>query len=371
MIILQYRAILVEKDKSVLNDLANTLKQAKDFEVLSTYNNFNAALGQSSIYNPNLFLIDIDNVEVFKILPNFVEVFPNAVILGTLSVWNADLAYKAQKAGITGCIIKPFTPQEIIDTIKLYGKRGKSKPSRIITFFSPKGRSGRTTLAALLALDLAKKSNESVALIDADLQFGDLPIFFDLEPKHTVVDAAHDIKLLTPTAFAPYFHEVTKNLYLLSSPDRPEYAELVEAPNLVEVVRMAGHIFRYLLIDLPSGFNPISLAVSDFASTNFTVAMINTGLEVAHMKRTLDLFKARRGHMHIDYPVFTRVNPCNDEQKQKLESQIMQPITAIFPNEYNLVSIANSGRILYGLPQDTLMMKTISKLADDIIAGKL
>ena len=89
------------------------------------------------------------------------------------------------------------------------------------------------------------------------------------------------------------------------------------------------------------------------------------------MKRTLDLFKARRGHMHIDYPVFTRVNPCNDEQKQKLESQIMQPITAIFPNEYNLVSIANSGRILYGLPQDTLMMKTISKLADDIIAGKL
>ncbi len=362
---------MVESDRVMLNTLSGALKTSKDFELLSTYRDFKSALGQSSIYNPNLFLVDIDDAEAFKTLPGFVEVFPNAVILGTLSEWNADFAYKAQKCGITGCIIKPFTPQDIVETINLYNKRGKSEPSRIITFFSPKGRAGRTTLAALLALDLAKKSNESVALIDADLQFGDLPIFFDLEPKHTVIDAAHDIKLLTPSAFAPYFHEVTKNLYLLSSPDRPEYAELVEAQQLVDVVRMAGHIFRYLLIDLPSGFNPISLAVSDFANINFTVAMINTGLEVAHMKRTLDLFKARRGHMHIDYPIFTRVNPCTEEQKQKLENQIAHHITEIFPNEYNLVSIANSGRILYGLPQDTLMMKTISKLADEIIAGKL
>lgn len=366
-----YRVILVESSPPLLENISATLKQSENFELMSAYSNFNAALWQSGIYNPNLFLMDIDDAEVLENLPAFVDIFPEAIILGMMSNWDADIAYRAQKMGVTGCIVKPFKAQEVIDSINLYEQRGKSKPSQIITFFSPKGRSGRTTLAALLALEVARKSNESVALIDADLQFGDLPIFFDLEPRHTVVDAVHDVKLLTPISFAPYFYEITKNLYLLSSPERPEYAELVDAHGLVEVVRMAGHIFRYLFIDLPAGFNPLSIAVSNFANTNFVVAMINTGLEVLHMKRSLDLFRFGENHREHHCPVFTRVNPCNAEQKAKLEEQLGYPITAIFPNEYNLVSVANSGRILYGLPRDTLMMKTINKLSEEIISGKL
>ena len=365
-----YRVILVESSPPLLENISATLKQSEDFELLSAYDNFNAALWQSGIYNPNLFLMDIDNEEMLNNLPAFVDIFPEAIILGTMSDWNADIAYKVQKMGVTGCVVKPFKASEVIDSIELYKRRGKPKPSQIVTFFSPKGRSGRTTLAALLALEVARKSNETVALIDADLQFGDLPIFFDLEPRHTVVDAVHDVKLLTPAVFSPYFHKITENLYLLSSPERPEYAELVDAHGLVEVVRMAGHIFRYLFIDLPAGFNPLSIAVSNFANTNFVVAMINTGLEVLHMKRSLALLRTGK-HDEAHCPIFTRVNPCNAEQKAKLEEQLGSPITAIFPNEYNLVSVANSGRILYGMPRNNLMMKTIENLAGEIIAGKL
>ena len=367
---MNYKVIVVETNKQMSDTLAATLKKAPGFDLLSTFDNANSALGQSHVYKPNLFLIDIDNPELLLMLPAFVDLFPNATIIATMANWNADIAYKAQKANVSGCIIKPFKPEEILDTVNLYARRGKNEPSRIISFFSPKGRSGRTTLAALLALDLAKKTNESVVLIDADLQFGDLPIFFDLEPEHTVVDAAHDIKLLTPPSFAPYFHKITENLWILASPDRPEYAELVDAASLVEVVRMAGHIFKYLLIDLPAGFNPISLAISNFADTNFICAMINTGLEVAHMRRSLDMFHERRQKEKVDFPVFTRVNPCTEDERAKLESQLGYHVAAIFPNEYNLVSVANSGRILYGLPKDTLMMKTIDTLSNKIISGE-
>ena len=367
---MKYKVIIVETKKNIADSISAALKRTSDFEILSIYDNTDSALGQSRVYHPNLFLIDVDDPKLLENLPAFVDLFPNATIIATMSNWNADIAYKAQKAHASGCIVKPFKPEEIIETIKLYSRRGKPEPSRIISFFSPKGRSGKTTLAALLALDIAQKTKESVALIDADLQFGDLPIFFDLEPEHTVVDAAHDIKLLTPPVFASYFHKITDNLWLLASPERPEYAELVEPSNLLEVVRMAGHVFRYLLIDLPSGFNPISIAVSNFADTNFVVAMINTGLEVEHMRRSLDMFRERRQKDKLDYPIFTRVNPCNETERKKLELQIGYPVTAIFPNEYNLVSVANSGRILYGLPKDTLMMKTIETLSNKIISGE-
>lgn len=368
---MKYRTIVVETSRRMTETIANTLKQAKNFELLSTYNRPESALGQSSVYNPNLFLVDIDNPEFLEVLPVFVDLFPHATIVATMSTWNSDTAYKAQKYKASGCVVKPFKPEEITETIKLFKKRGKPEPSRIVSFFSPKGRSGRTTLAALLAMNLAKETKETVALIDADLQFGDLPIFFDLEPRHTIVDASHDIKLLTPVAFMPYFHEITNNLYILSSPDRPEYAELVETDSLVEVIRMAGHVFRYLLIDLPAGFNPISLAVSNFADTNFVVAMLNTGLEIEHMRRSLDMFRERRNQQKHDYPIFTRVNPCTEEERFKLELRLGYPVTAVFPNEYNLVSIANSGRILNGLPNSTILAQKIEELTNKIIAGEL
>ena len=366
-----YQVVLVESQKDLLDAISNNLKQSADFEIMSTYRNVNDALGQSGVYHPNLFLIDVDDEATLKMLPAFKDIFPNATLIGTMLMWNHDIAQEALKGGANGCILKSFKTTELIEAIKLYSFRGKAEPPHIVSFFSPKGRSGRTTLAALLALSVAKKTDEAVALIDADLQFGDLPIFFDVEPKHTVVDAVHDVRMLTPISFAPYFHKLTRNVYLLSSPDRPEYAELVDAESLIDVVRLSGNLYKYVFIDLPAGFNPLSIAVSNFAGTNFVVAMINTGLEIEHVKRSMRLFDTHKTQHAKSFPIFTRVNPCNDEQKLKLELQIGYNIAAIFPNEYNLVSIANSGQILRGIPEGTLMSNTVDGLADKIIGGEL
>ncbi len=355
----------------MLEELNATLKQSPDFEVMATFNEVNAALGRSSMHNPSLFLIDIDTPEFLDRLPAFVELYPNATILGLISEWNPEITRRAIGHNILGCILKPFRDSEIIEAINVYKQRGKVGAPYTISFFSPKGRAGRTTLAALLALSIARKSGEAVALIDADLQFGDLPIFFDIEPQHTVVDAVHDLRTLVPVKLAPYFHEITKNVRLLSSPDRPEYAELVDAEGLLGLIAMTGHLFKYVFIDLPAGFNPLSVASTNFSDTNFIVAMINTGLEIEHVRRSMALFDMRKVQRNKCYPIFTRVNPCTPERKMQLEVQIGYPLAAIFPNEYNLVSIANSGQILTGLPSDTLMMKTIDELADRVIRREL
>ena len=368
---MNYRTIIVNANKNQTEALSLAIRNSKNFEVLSYYTSPESALGQSSIYNPNLFLIDADNPEFLEMIPAFVDTFPQAEVLAMTMGWNPDIAYEVQKTGAVGTVLKNYRPEEMEETINLGKKRGKPDPARTICFFSPKGRAGRTTLAALLAMNIAEKTQESVALIDADLQFGDLPIFFDVEPQHTIVDAVHDIKLLTPIAFASYFHEIKKNLYLLSSPDRPEYAELIDAETLIEIIKMAGHCYRYLLIDLPAGFNPISLAVSNFVDTNFIVSMINTGLEGEHMRRSLDMFRERSNAGKANYPIFTRVNPCTDEERFKLEMQIGYPLTEIFPNEYNLVSMANSGRIMKDLPKNSVLIKRIDELSNKIISGEL
>lgn len=364
-----YQTILVEHEPDMLNEIISELKSSTDFNLAATYKSVNEAIGQSSIFRPDIFLINVDSPDALKNIPVFVDLFPHSYILGLVSFWNADIAKDIIEAGALGCILKPFSSKDILDAIDLYTKRGKSGLSRIISFFSPKGRAGRTTVAALLGLIISEKTDERVALIDADLQFGDLPIFFDIEPSQTVVDAVQDVKVLNPLHLLPYFFRIKRHLYLLSSPDRPEYAELVDKDSLVDVVRLSCNLFKYVFIDLPAGLNPISIALSQLSDTSVIMAMINNGFEIQHVKRTLDISHQMSNPSKRLYSVFTRVNPCNDEERLKIQEKLGYPVSDILPNEYQMISLANSGRIAKGLPEDSLMMKTLNSIAEGIING--
>lgn len=362
-----YRTIVIENEPYMLDSIVATLRRSADFDIASTYKTANEAINPAGMFRPDLFLLNVEDEETLDMVPDFVEKFSGAYVLGMMSQWDPSIADKTSMGGAAGCILKPFTAKEILEYIQLYSVRGQRKPARIISFFSPKGRAGRTTLAAILALLIAEKSGERVALIDADLQFGDLPIFFDLEPKRTVVDATQDIKLLTPVTFAPYFYPIKDGVSLLSSPDRPEYAELVAPESLTEVVMMAGSIFRYVLVDLPAGFNPVTLNVCRISNDVFVTTMINSGFEIKHTKQTMDMFMDQDDGKRKVYTVFTRVNPFTEESRKKIAEQLGYPVDVMIPNEYKMISIANSGRLAKGLPMDTLLMKTIDTIANRII----
>lgn len=363
-----YQVILVENDPTMLENMVNVLKTSKEFNLAATYKNISAATGQSSIFRPDLFLIDVDLPDSLNNIPIFVDIFPDANILGIMSLWDSEVAEKVTKAGALGCLLKPFNEKDVIDALELYKKRGRPGSSSVISFFSPKGRAGRTTAAALLAMLIAEKSGERVTMIDADLQFGDLPIFFDLEPKQTVVEAAQDVKMLNPLNFMPYFHKIKQDLYLLSSPDRPEYAELVESKNLVDVVRLSCNLFKYVLIDLPAGFNPISIEMIHLSKTVILMAMINNGFEIQHMKRAFEVLRSRETTNQKLYAAFTRVNPCNEDERRKLELKLGHPVSYILPNEYKMISLANSGRLIKGFPKESLLMKNLNTIAEEIIS---
>ena len=364
------QVIIIEPNLQILENLISELKKSPDYEVAANYKTATSALGQSRMFKPELFLMDVDHHESVNLISAFKDLYPDAIILGLMENWNSKISYACLKAGATGCILKSATLKEMQNSLELYRRRGQNKPARIISFFSPKGRAGRTTVATILALKIAEKSGERVALIDADLQFGDMPIFFDVEPKSTVVDAAQDIKLLTPLTLEPYFYPIKENVSLLSSPKRPEYAELVDVESLIEVVRMTCSLYRYVLIDLPVGFNPISISICDFANTNVVMAMLNNVFDIIHMRRALEMFQTEKHTDKKIYTCFTRVNPCTEEERLKIQRQLGYPVTDILPNEYQMISLANSGRIAKRLPNDSLLVENISKIADDVVSGR-
>jgi pilus assembly protein CpaE len=156
----------------------------------------------------------------------------------------------------------------------------------------------------------------------------------------------------------------------MGGPVRPEHAELVEADRLIEVVRMAGSLFRYVLVDLPAGFNPISLALAEFADTDILVSMINSGQEVRHMKRSMKMFQMWDAYGKKIYPLFSGVKRCNSEQKRKIEEEFGRPVTKILPEENHITAITGSGRLLKDLPEDMPYVRAVDDMVGEIIAGR-
>ena len=63
--------------------------------------------------------------------------------------------------------------------------------SKVLSFFGGKGGTGKTTLAVNAATQISKLGKRTM-LIDLDLQFGDVTMALDLNPRNTIVELVQD-----------------------------------------------------------------------------------------------------------------------------------------------------------------------------------
>lgn len=362
-----YNVLIVERNRLYLEKMVAVIQSLDGFELAARFQEPLEALGQGQIFKPNLILLDIDMDNASSLVKDFTEAFPKASVVCTGEKWQGDSASHFVKAGARGYLIKPFTAKEFKSAIESFAKSGMESSSQVFTFFSPKGKSGKTTLVASLALALARRTGEQVGIIDADLQFCDMALFFNLEPASTIVEAVRDINFLSPISLATYFCEVEPNVRVLCGPRNPSLIDRVDIPSFEALIKMSRSLFRYVLIDVPPGFCPTSVAAAEMADTTFLMTMLSGGYELQHLSRAREMFMDWENIEDRLKILITRVSPCDDSEKQKLSDELGYPIEAIIPNEYKLVSeAANAGRIAVDVKENNPFSMAVGKLANAI-----
>lgn len=364
-----YRVLLVERNRLMIEQLAQVIAQAGDnFQLVARYQAPSDALGQGVLFKPNLILLDIDGQNGVSLITEFCKVYPEASILCLSERWQADGVSQLVQAGAKGYLVKPFTAEELQAAVKAFAKSGMEVSSKVMTFFSPKGKSGKTSLIANLAMTLGRRTQEQVGVIDADLQFGDMAVFFSLKPQATIVEAAHDISFLSPVTLNNYFVPVSEYVHVLCGTAEPNLIDKVGIEELESIIRMARSLYRYILIDVPPGFNPTSIAASELSDMVYVVTMLNGGYELQHTRRALEIFKDWQDYEERVRTVFTRVTPCDMQEKQRLAQELGEPVAAIIPNAYQVVSeAADNGSMAMDLEPDSELARSINRLAEHII----
>ena len=104
--------------------------------------------------------------------------------------------------------------------------------AKLVTVVCPKGGAGKTTVASNLAAGLARLAPGKVALVDLDLQFGDVASALHLAPEHTMRDIAQAPRL-DATTLKVLLTPHGGDLFVLCAPTAPVDADDV-APEHVE-----------------------------------------------------------------------------------------------------------------------------------------
>jgi pilus assembly protein CpaE len=136
-------------------------------------------------------------------------------------------------------------------------------PGRVVTVLSPKGGAGKTTVAANLAIGLAEAMPGGVALVDLDVQFGDVATALSLDPEFTLDDVVHGAALRDPIALKTQLTRHASGLSVVCAPDNPVAADGITPDQVSALLRSLATQFRYVVVDTAAGLEPRTLAALD------------------------------------------------------------------------------------------------------------
>lgn len=142
----------------------------------------------------------------------------------------------------------------------------QTSSGRVITVMAPKGGAGKTALSTNLAASIAQATGERVALVDLDLQFGDVGNALGLNPEHTIRDLVGVPGGVTMTTLKVFLTRRDENLYALCAPDTPAEGEQIPEAVVERVIRLLSEEFAYIVLDTSAGLTEATLTAVEFST---------------------------------------------------------------------------------------------------------
>ena len=287
---------------------------------------------------------------------------------------DVDAKVAALRSGADDYLAKPVHPQELTARVRgLLMRFQRSQPQqqrraasgRVVAFYGAKGGVGTTTLAINTAIAAHRDLKRSVALVDANLQFGDHRVFLDLGPdSRSIVDAVNgggvELDLLRQ---AMVRHE--SGVELLLAPSVPEQAELVSAQqhHLLRVVEMLRSAYELVIVDMDKRFDDHSLDVIGIADRLVVVltADLSCVKNVRLVLETMGQLQVPQERLML---VLNRANAFTGISVKSVESVLKRPIEHQVVNDYrSAISSLNSGTPFMAKRPDSALGKDVLELA--------
>lgn len=310
---------------------------------------------------------------------------PALVLMMVAEEVTADLLRSAMRAGVSDVLEAPLDEPKIEAAIEQFAhdvlnrkttSRVVSTPAtdsggvgQIITVTSAKGGSGKTVTATNLALLLNRIPDAKVVLVDADLQFGDVCLLLQLEPRFTMVNAAHELHQLDAEMLDSLLTEHPSGLKVLAAPLEPAFADDITTAGLMQMLDVLQKNYDYVIVDTASMLDELILSLIEKADhVLMVVDMDLPSVKNAKLAlETLRLLKFSTANVSL---VMNRSNSKAKLETKEIEGALKMSIAAAVPSDAAVPNSVNEGRPVVETDPKSKVSKGFESVAS-LIAGKI
>jgi pilus assembly protein CpaE len=389
----------------LVDDIAETRENVKkllsfepDFKVIGVAGTGREGIALAKELRPDIVIMDINmpDMDGIQATTQIMERAPGTGVVMMSAQDDPNYMRLAMMAGAKAFVTKPSRPEDLYNTIRAVYKRApvvqipagtlpaaaiqtngsKDRAGHVIVVYSPQGGAGCTTIATNLASGLTREGVR-VLLVDANLQFGDVSVFLNLQAPSTLVDLVEDVDDLDTEFFENIVVTHDSGLKVLLGPGRPELAEKVTAkPRSVStILSKIRSRYDFIVVDTSLNLDEMALSLMDIA-TRIAIVSTPTLASTRNVRFVLDLFD------QLDYPtekvmlILNRVSEDRNMRKlfissDKIANFLKRPIQISIPTDEFIVLDA----VRKGIPviasqrdQSKSPIKELLRLCDDVFS---
>ena len=352
-----------------MDNLKKLLSFESDMEVVGTALTAEAAIDAVRRLTPDVVLMDAnmpgqDGIKATQVIS--AEPPHTPVILMSVQ-GDRDYVRRATQAGAKEFLVKPFSGDELASALRRVNQleklkraplvpvvtatmasagepaagdsNGRPKTGQVVLVFSGKGGSGKSLLALNLAAAMARDLKGSTALVDFDLQFGDLGVMLGLDASrniYQVVEAFPNVDIEFIQALMP---EAPGGLRVLLGPPSPEFADLVTAEHTRTVLQILSGAYDHIVVDTSSHLGEVTLEAIERAGQIVVVADLSLpALKEARL--ALRVFQRLGINSERIKLVLNRADVSAGITAQQVESSLEIKVAAKLPTDVKTVQKA-------------------------------
>jgi pilus assembly protein CpaE len=293
----------------------------------------------------------------------------------------SDLIIRAMRAGAKEFIYRPIDEGELKNALLGFKKRMKQKSvkdpgresmGRIISVMGAKGGVGTTTLAVNLAMTLAGiKEAGSVALVDLNMVFGEIPLFLSVKPTYHWGQIAENINRLDNTFLLNVMTPHKSGVRILPSTSHLNGHPPLTSQIMDRILATMKETFDFIIVDAGQSLGSPAQKTIEMAERIFLVTLLN--LPCLHNTNNLLKSLSNTGVVPINRVklVANRYLKKAEITLAEAEESVKSEIFWTIPNDYKTtMSAINRGKSLSEIAPKAKITKKIDGLVETILHGE-
>lgn len=347
--------LVVDDIPETRENLKKLLYFEKDIQVVGSASDGAEGVEMVMDLQPDVVLMDINmpGMDGVTAGEKISESAPNTQVIMMSVQGEADYLRRSMLAGAREFLIKPFTAEELVTSIRRVYELGQRRrpatppPSqaqalapapvavpappaqkgRIITVYGAKGGVGTSTVVTNLAIAIREVTKAKVAIVDGSLQFGDVGVLLNLSSQRSIVDAVEQIEDLDEEFLSGLLITHSSGVKALLSPPKPEMAELVTTDHLVTILEKLQLIFDYIVIDTWTSLQEPTLTLFDLSDR----IILLTTTEITAIKNTKTFFEVTEALTYEPEKILLVLNkhdPRGGIRVRDIETSVKHPVLA-------------------------------------------